>query len=157
MFVWGSGEASSRKGFKTAGKGLEVTPMKRITYITASWASWIETIHVLWGLGAAERPSSSVGSNYPLLEVPVCRSPKKGPYQQRARMPVASADENHRPPSPQVGRREVLPHLCTRRAGAGVRTGGARAGTRNSVVGLAGQGPLAPSPRWEVSPSPRRP
>jgi len=55
-------------------------------------------------------------------------------------------------PSPQVDRREVRPHLCTQRTGRRVRTRGA--GTRDAVVELGGNGPLALSPRFEESPSP---
>jgi hypothetical protein len=36
-------------------------------------------------------------------------------------MSIPSADGYGRPPSPQVDRIEVRPHLCTRRAGARVR------------------------------------
>ena len=65
------------------------------------------------------------------------------------------ADGYGRPPSTQVDRREVRPHLCTRRAGARVKTRGA--GTRDVVVDLGGQGPLALSPRLNLSPIPSCP
>jgi len=66
---------------------------------------------------------------------------------------MSSSDDGYgRPPSPQVDRREVRAHLCTRRAGASVRTRGA--GERDAVVELGGQGPLALSPLLKLSPSP---
>ena len=77
------------------------------------------------------------------------------PYQQSAHMPVPCADGYGRPPSPQVDRRKVRLHLCTQRAESKVRTRGA--GTRDAAVELGGQGPLASSPRFDLSPSPRFP
>ena len=70
-------------------------------------------------------------------------------------MIVASADGDGRLPSPQVDRRGIRPHLCTRRAVSRVRICGVS--TRDAVGELAGQGPLASSPRSEVSPSPSCP
>ena len=60
-------------------------------------------------------------------------------------LPPPSADGYGRPPRPQVDRREVRPHLCTRRAGARVRTRGADrrdvvVGSRKVDVRLPGKG-----------------
>ena len=67
------------------------------------------------GLGAAATGFLWVSGRI----APCCRlSTYAKSYQQRARVLVASADGNSRPPSPQVDRREERPHLCTPRAGA---------------------------------------
>ena len=91
---------------------------------------------------------------------PSCRSTPHNlvtvePYQQGARVVLSTTDGYGRPPSPQVDRREVRPHICTRRAGARVRTGGTSLG--DAGVELGGQGPLALAPRRAVSPSPSCP
>jgi len=67
-----------------------------------------------------------------------------GAYQQRTGMAPSSADGFGCPPSPQVDRGEVRPHLCIQkymslkspRAGARVRT--RRAGTNNAMGGVGG-------------------
>ena len=107
--------------------------------------------------GVPQRAAVCVGANPPILNVPASQSPNTKSYQQRARMRPASTDGHGRPPSPQVDRGEARPHLCTRRTGAGVRTRGAKAGTRCTVVGHAREGPLAPLPRLTVSPCPSCP
>jgi len=104
-----------------------------------------------WLRCGSTRVARGVGSDFPLTS----RSHNAKPYQQRARMRPASADGHGRPPSPQVDRREVRPHICTWRAGARVRTRGG--GTSIVVVGLDGHGPLAPPPRLQVSPRPSCP
>ena len=96
-----------------------------------------------------------MGSDCPILQFPVSQSPTGYSYQQSTRMFPTRADGYGRPPSPQVDRSEIRPHLCTRRAGARVRTCGE--GTRDAVVELGGQGPLASSPRLVVSNSPSCP
>jgi len=60
-------------------------------------------------------------------------------------------------PAPQVDQREVrhTSILCTPSAGARVRT--SEDGMRDAVMELGGQGPLASSPRAEVSPRPSCP
>ena len=76
-------------------------------------------------------------------------------YQQSTRMMTPTDDSYGCPPSPQVDGREVRPNRCMRRAGVSVRT--FEAGPRDAVVELGGQGPLASSPRFSVSPSPSCP
>ena len=90
-----------------------------------------------------------------ILTVHASQPPQRQPYQQGARMMACIAYGYGRSPSPQVDRREVRPHLCTRRAGASVRTCGA--GTTDAVVELGGQGPLAPSPWFGTPPIPSCP
>ena len=65
------------------------------------------------------------------------------------------ADGYGRPPTPQVDRSEIRAHLCTRRAGARVRT--CRAGMSGVVVCFCGRRPLGSSPRVVVSNSPSCP
>ena len=96
------------------------------------------------------------------VRVPPSQSPSGEPYQDSAHMSEPCADGQGRLSSPQVDRREVRPHLCTRRAGSRVRT--REAGTTDAVVKLhhaavelCGQGPLASSPRFEMSPCPSAP
>ena len=70
-------------------------------------------------------------------------------------MILPGADGYGRPLPTQVDRREVRPHLCTRRAGGQVRACGT--GTRDQAAELGGQGPLTWWPRLKVSPSPSCP
>ena len=103
----------------------------------------------------ASSDSLRVGAECALLQVPAAQSTDGLPYQQSARMSRPCADGYGRPPSPQVDRRKVRPHLCKRRVTARVRTCGA--GRKDAMVELGGQGPLASSPRLNMSPSPRFP
>ena len=65
------------------------------------------------------------------------------------------ADGYGRPPSPQVDRSEIRPHLCTGRAGARVNTCGES--TSDAVVELGGERPFGSSPRAVVPKSPSCP
>jgi len=94
--------------------------------------------HALTAAEVPGRGALGVAVNPPILRVLVSQFPNAKPYQQQARMLGASADGHGRPPSPQVNRREVRPHLCTRRE-AGVRTREVRGGMQGAVVGLAGE------------------
>jgi len=94
-----------------------------------------------------------------------CRSHQPGPssgvlpqssYQQRARQNVACGDRDSRPPSPQIDRRKVLPHLCVRAARSATNPT-SPLNRHNRRGGRAGQPPLLSSPRCDVSPCPSCP
>ena len=53
-------------------------------------------------------------------------------------MNIASGDGHGRPPRPEIDRREVRPHLCTRRAGARVRTCTCLEAAPDALVGSIG-------------------
>jgi len=84
--------------------------------------------------------------------LPAIESPTGQPYQQSARQFRPCGDGYGRLPSPQVDRREIRPHLCMR--GTGSRVGILGGGTTDAVVELGVQGPLASSPRFDLSPCP---
>jgi len=96
-----------------------------------------------------------VGSDRLILQFPASQLPSGQPYQQRACMFPPSSDGHGHLSNPQVERRKVHPHLCTRRAEAKVRTRGAD--TKDVVMEFGGQEPLASSPRSKVSPCPSCP
>ena len=121
----------------------------------ASRVSSLEALHVLRQLIFSCQGLYGCGPRLPHFAGPRLLSLQVQPYQQGARSMTPSADGYGRPPRPQVDRREIRPHFCTRRAGARVRTRGA--GKRAAEVELGGHEPLARSPRFEVSPSPSCP
>ena len=126
-----------------------------LIYSQDSQASYLEALHMLLRLKIGRQGLYECGVRLPHSASVRRYSPHEWRYQQGARSMPPSDDGHGRPPGPHVDERKVRPNLCTWKAGVKVRT--REAGTMDSGVQLGGQGPLAWSPRLEMSPIPSCP